>query len=1434
MMRRIHTIRQWWTVLPLVMVVAGTLLCTAPAMAEDNDQVLEFLQLGEEFAKRVKDYRGELEGAVNLKYDDKQKSVKEKYRKKIETLTNKEHTTLLAAINRLELFVEKYPSHPRYSPEALFRLSELYFLRAFTIAANLTDGMSPREQENEFDRIDRMKSSYYRRSRVLAERVVNGFPRYNKRDLAYYAVARACGKLDDVICTQRSLVGLVSDYPESTKAPTAYYRLGLLFYVEPDLVEVPAVEQRMAVVEGLLLDDARMLGEADGKTPEEKQQLVAKETSLAQREIENLRQQMYVSKRRFCNVSSRHYLIKAYSLPLEQWEHPSKFADVLFLLAAAEFTMMKHEWMAAAYFERFMSFYEDQNDNSDNWTLAKGRLDQAQHFYSYIYTTIYLSVDPTMGGEIPDGSAAKKLRERLEGLGKKEWMRQVYSYFIDYSQQNRNPVDAIEGWRALIALDPTHPDNPELNYKLMTYYNETLYDENNPASLLFLDREREFMARSYGEGSPWHEANRDNPAALAKAHSYLKEVISIYGDDHFARGDQLMQDGYEDEAKEEYLKAATVYESFLKQFPNDTDAYDRRMDLADALYSAGKFTEALAHYEKVRDSKLGLHYRGQAALRSIICFDRIIAATGLPQKEVAALDLTPEEMAARKPMDPKDPSLGFVVAKRDLPEERVKYLETVDKYLQWYNKGYKKSMKAAKANKADSKGDAAKLWGDVINMIKENRKPKNRLTIRYTIGTIRLFYHDFEAAKEIFTDIIKEYPGSEQALNAHRQIVFMLTREARLKDILFWCDGTADYIAKHKGVNKQLEKEILAEVTDVKARASYDLALALEAGGFYENAGKQFEEFAEKYPKHKDAPLALFNAASMYKKAKLYGSASNLYRRFVDRYPKHPDTPGIRLNLAITAYYGFELDEAEEQFTKLYALGKRGSGAYYRCMALYFRSQLLEYDHRYKRAASGFEDYAGQCGAVRESAIPEAFREELPLFPVAETLYHAFEIYQKMNNLKGMRNTFREFEKRYSRNTEFSYYVIQGYYLLSQEYKKRDDREEMMNYYDKIVRYFKSRSEFRNVDNPRVLRAHHYAAMAEFIKLEPRFKRFDKLKLSCSGMGDKAARKALKKKYPGRKGRREMKKMGDSDKQLEYVQFETQICGDSQKDMLEEGRKLAEAYNNIATTYQAAYSVVARYRIGRIFELVGDKLYQIAEGPLPTQLEGYIAFLNEQVEKLEEALDEINMLMFEAEDPALANQLAQQLQVINNAITTLGTQAETAENSYREKRQQDSTALFIEAANSYQKSFEIIKLLAMFPEMTVWRERIKQALARPLIRSHMSADLLLLRRDVRPTTVDIKHMVPMVTDTAGIELQPPEPPQQTAPEAPADKQAQEQQPPDAAKEEQPQEAPVMDFTKPEGAAVEEAETVETAETATPAETVEEAEEAEEVPQGGAQ
>ena len=1312
-------------------------------VSADKTAVDDILTLGTQFQEMVDEYSNDLESLANLLYDQRKGGQDDRYKEDIETLTARELVQLLAAIGQLEMFVDKYPKSKQYTPEALFRLSELYFLRAFTVTVKDTAGLGMDEKLKEINRVSAEQQTYYRRSRLLAERIISDFPEYRRRDKAYYAIARACGRLDprNVPCTQHALTSLVEEYPDSDRASNAYYRLGQLFYSDSEEVEVPATELRYPLLETVMAEDAGLLARTDGKTAEAQNQIMKREQDMAKQELDKLKDRR-IGKRRYCNMMARHYLVKAYALPMSAWPSLSRYSDVLFLMAALEFSMMGHEDRAKEYFERYMNFYEANADDSDAWQLvARLRLDQAQRFYAYIFTTVYLAGM----GDMPDGSGAEAMKRRVAAVGTHEWWRQVHLYFIENSETNRQPMDVIEAYRSMLTMYPLHPDNPEMHYNMMLKFAQNIYREEDKNSVAFMDQEREAMAKNYGEGSPWHLANKDNPTALSKAYKYLKEIISVYGDDHFAMGDKMMEAGDEEGARREYTKAAQVYRNFLTQFPNDPDSYDRRKDLGDALFYAGRVGEALVEYEAVRDSKLGLHFQGNAALQVIVCYDSLLKKDGLLDKEMASLELTAEEFEARKPLDKDNPVVGFSVPKREMPDIRVKYLQAIDKYLEWYDKGYDASVQWTKAKAAQAPKEQQDLWDQILKLNEENRSQKNRMTTIYTVAMVNLMYHDFDRAKDYFSKVIDEFPGTEQAVVAHRQIVFMLGREGRLQEILAWVKKSTDYVNSHKGVAPKAEAELLEFVANIEAHTSYKLAQAYQKNGEYELAGQQFERFSEQYLQHESAPVALLNAAAMYMKAKLFSSSSKMYKRFVNRYPDHPDTPGIRLQLALVAYQGFELDEAETQFTALYSRGNKVD-RYYRCMALYFRSQLFEYDQRYKEAAQGFQDYSQQCDNIKEADIPESFRKELPPKPVAGALYQSFEIYRKMKDFKGALQSFTEFEKKYSRNPDFSFRIIQGYYLFSEEYRKRNDQKMMMDYYDRIISYFASRPEFKNTEDPKVLYAHHFAAMAEFIKLEPEFKRFTALKLDCAGFDDKLADRQLKQKYPGSQGQRKVSQMNEQEKILECTAIEAETCGNSQKSLVEEGAALAKKYRDLANTYTAPYSVVAKYRMGHISEIIADQLYSVAEGDLPKQFQRFKKFSEEQIVKLEEAMDEVMMAAMMVTDEAQKANIDKQMAMVQQAINATGMNAEKMESSFREPRMNDANQLYVQAVKNYQSSYKIIKLLAMFPEMATWRERLKQALARPKVRAQLEENLKLLRRDVRPTSLDIQSTVPVDID----------------------------------------------------------------------------------------
>ncbi len=1350
-----------WAVLFLAIGVGGPALGSAK---EDKAELIdELVKVSNEYQQVIEDYKREIDNSIQLKYEEKKQSIKEKYSSKLSKLRREERIAVQEAINSLEAFIGKYPNHPVYTPEALFRLADLYFVEALTLNGEAVQyemksysAKSQREKQQlmsaaqeMYNRADR----YYRRSRRLAERIISDFPKYKKRDLAYLEIARVCGNTQDYYCMQDALENLVNQYPNSSKAPIALFRLGLLYYDQYRSLKLPPPEERLPIIKKILAEDAKIWAEAEGKTEEEKARIYQQEMQRVNKEIADLEGRR-IDKRRFGTIMARHYFLRAYSLPPDVWGSPANYAGkVLYLLAITEFVMYGHEWRAADCLEKFLEYYEKHADNSPEWRGIKDRVLQAKEIYAYLFTTVY---NMAMGSDLPDGTAARMMRERFEKIGKRKWQRDVYFKFINFSILGRYYHDAIEAYRAILALDPLNPDNPEIHYKMMLVYNDYLCKEDEEACKRFMDKEREAMAVNYGEGSAWYEANRDNPTALAKAYSRLKSVISAYGNDHFARGDQLAEEGRKEEARKEYLKAASVFRSFLKQFPNDPDAYDIRMQLADALYSAEDYQNALVEYEKVRDSRLATYFKGQAALYAYLCYDKLIEKAGLLQKEQANLNLTPEEMAAREKIS-DEPGAGYRVKPREMPEIRKRYIEAAEKFLEWYDSGYEQSLKEARIRLAEAKDkDAKEMWRQVIkNMTDELHSKENKRSILYNIGFFYFAYHDFDKARGIFDRIIKEFPGSREALLAYRYKLFMYTAEERLADILSWCDKTVAYIHKYQGKYPKEEAEILQEVGDVKARASFDLAMAYKRTGNYEKAAKQFEEFAEKYADNKNAPIALYNAAAMYLKAKLFASASKLYKKFVDRYPNHPDTPGIRLNLAITAYYGFELKEAEEQFTKLYTQGKNVP-RYYRCMALYFRSQLFEYDHRYSRAARGFENYSKTCRNISDAEVPKAFRKELPPFRAPEVLYHAFEVYKKADDLKGMERTLAAFEKNYSRDKEFSFFLIQGYYYLSEKYDKMGKRNKRDDYYDKIIRYFKSRPEFKDIQaNPNAALAHKFAAKAEFIKLEPRFRKFSRMELSCSGADKATIKKRLKKKIT-KELRKQLKRANKKEKARIYAQLkaaiDAEVCVESQKRMTEFATNLVKDYSTVSSTYIAPYAVVAKYRIGRIFELMGDRLKAVAESDLPKHLQSYIDSLNEQISDLENVMNEFDMLMMENPDPNFQAQMQEKMDKITKVVELISKQIEDAETGFREPRQQDAVKFYTKAAEVYQQCFKLLGIFGTDPEMVVWRERIREALARPSVRRYLTGDFRLLRRDIRPVKYDLLDVIPMQLDSAGISM----------------------------------------------------------------------------------
>jgi len=479
-------------------------------LATEQDIFEELLRNAKEFEGRAEQYMNYIDGSVELKHEANKEQVSKDYDERIKKLERRDQMMTMEVINKLEAFIAKYPYDLKYAPELIFRLSDVYFGQALNknsegasmqyLAETDPDPIKAKDYAVKADDLFAGAERLYKRSRDLAQKIIDEYPTYAKRDLAYLAVARVCGNLQDYKCIQKALHELVEQYPKSEKVPVALYRLGVLYYDQYNNLELPQGDKRFEKVKQTLIADAKLWAQLEGKNDQEKASIEKEELATVDKELKEMTAKP-IDNKRFGTVMARHYFMVASNLPLDVWPTKVDYATkTLYLLAIAEFAMPNHDWRAAYCMQKFMEFYEQSSaEDPKAWAGIKERMLQAQEIFAYIYTTIYVASDK----EVEDGSASAKLRKHFESIGPKKWQRGVYLKFIAAMTLDRKYKDVIDSYRALIDLDPKNPENPELHYKVILYYNDYICGKKESAEICrdFIDREREAMTKNYGSGS---------------------------------------------------------------------------------------------------------------------------------------------------------------------------------------------------------------------------------------------------------------------------------------------------------------------------------------------------------------------------------------------------------------------------------------------------------------------------------------------------------------------------------------------------------------------------------------------------------------------------------------------------------------------------------------------------------------------------------------------------------------------------------------------------------------------------------------------------------------------------------------------------------------------------------------------------------------------
>lgn len=167
-------------------------------------------------------------------------------------------------------------------------------------------------------------------------------------------------------------------------------------------------------------------------------------------------------------------------------------------------------------------------------------------------------------------------------LGNPPYASLLYAHLGDLHVEKERYQDAAAAYRAFVARQPDSEFAPALSTRAIEAYNQGGFAQ------LVLEGKREYVEH-YNLGTAfWQGRSReDYPGVIGELKTHLTDLAAY----HHARAQA-------DRSNEEYSQAARWYRLHVQSFPEDADTAQVNFRLADVLFEAGRFAEAVDEYER--------------------------------------------------------------------------------------------------------------------------------------------------------------------------------------------------------------------------------------------------------------------------------------------------------------------------------------------------------------------------------------------------------------------------------------------------------------------------------------------------------------------------------------------------------------------------------------------------------------------------------------------------------------------------------------------------------------------------------------------------------------------------------------------------------------------------------------------------------------------
>lgn len=520
----------------------------------------------EAYEAESKLFQAELRRIGERKYLDRKRQVETNYAKAMAPVKARERDARLAAIEAFERFLKRHPDAPRYTPDAMFRLAELYFerhddeyqlaLKEYRAKAEAFENgkiqVEPSAPEQRFDDVI-----------ALYRKLIRKFPDYRLVDGAYYLLGYTLNEQGEYEDGMAQWQALVDRFPESRFYEEVWFRIGDNHFDNEDWE--PAIAAFSQVVP-------------------------RKESPYYDKSLYKLAWTYYL----VSNTVNQKYRT-AVDLFIELLDDSYKKRQELGDASGSDIEEEALQYVAICMQDEFWvrpGFSPSLDDESEG-------------------------DDDDDGETLDDTWIVNFAKSYFAEIGARPYEREIYARLGDILFKGSKNLAAVAALERAIELEPLHPDAPKLHEQMIQAYSrERLFDKAAEA--------RDALVARYSEGSEWAKANQSNPKAVKAAEALARTSLYSAAVFYHQQAQKYFEDNRQDLGVQSYKAASEAYEAFLERYPHAKDAYDLRFYLAEAYYYSLRFDKAKDAYEAVRDSKEGTKHQNDAAVSAVFAYEKVV------------------------------------------------------------------------------------------------------------------------------------------------------------------------------------------------------------------------------------------------------------------------------------------------------------------------------------------------------------------------------------------------------------------------------------------------------------------------------------------------------------------------------------------------------------------------------------------------------------------------------------------------------------------------------------------------------------------------------------------------------------------------------------------------------------------------------------------